>query len=691
MTRTFTFIKREANVAKNLLPTGFIEKAQSGTEGKNGIPGSSLYFIDYDLSNSYYKELIIKRIENNYILSSNKGTKLIGRTYCIGDIIMTQNLNIYRIIESINTTSTHKYDIEYIGSIMNKKENETPSISDRFVDVEFVEYEKTIKECIVPVNRSFDFDASIYKIFKIDDIQLILAYFNIYRSDSIFSVVVSNENGEYLTKKTGDSSTGYIFTTPSFNIEYSYIRNNYSPTTIKELKKVIIEQALMTIHDACDSHTESYSFQSSQFSTTDNNYIKIESGKKYYNININLKSPYLTIDCSIDTYTTGPQFTDTEGIDHKMNSDVYYHSSSYDNAYKKLYGLKFIPAIRFSDPNTDSSLFINYDYYLKIYLKNTKTIQLGTYSLSNGVSNDFSQSSTADPAQSTLNGNFQFYKILEMKMLKLYEGGIINESEDTKPYRIFISDMSADKLHPSGNNIRINYSCPSSSNMNHIKSLYNLTLSWAPIDYDSSNNQYKIPVFSSKSSTKLKSDIVKEYEKNFNSFYSEPYKYNHVQIQYSKRNDEYPCPVNFRGGESAYFSGMTIPSFESSYTQQYTTEVPFIQTNNANLLHIYEKLKTTTENTFDHYVNNILSTNKNVCVTESSYFMDTKYYEEWENKVNNRENIVMKYVTSKLENFILSPDNKYEIVCVKKNSPGVGQVSILPISYQKIVKTGILS
>ena len=45
--------------------TSFVSPAPKGAGGSDGEQGTSLYFVDYDLLNDYYKDIVIKKITNN--------------------------------------------------------------------------------------------------------------------------------------------------------------------------------------------------------------------------------------------------------------------------------------------------------------------------------------------------------------------------------------------------------------------------------------------------------------------------------------------------------------------------------------------------------------------------------------------------------------------------------------------------
>lgn len=98
---------------------GFVGTGADGNAGKQGDNGTSLYFSEFDLNNSYDIELALQKIENNYVLSRTGETFLTNRVYKANDILLSENGNFYRIVESSNTSlfKNFKFDIEYMGKI----------------------------------------------------------------------------------------------------------------------------------------------------------------------------------------------------------------------------------------------------------------------------------------------------------------------------------------------------------------------------------------------------------------------------------------------------------------------------------------------------------------------------------------------------------------------------------------------
>lgn len=692
MSSTFTFVKRGTNSSENLLPTGFVEQGARGIKGTNGTPGSSLYFIDYDPSNSYYKELVQKKLESNYILSNNNNTKLDSRTYRSGDIIMASNKNMYRVIDAISE-SKYKFDIEYIGTIITDVKQKDDTLGDAFAGVELVGYDSSIKECIVPTNRSMDFDGSIYAKFRVNNLSINTSHYGTLTGDPKMSILIQDyiQDSSCVVLQDDDGNV------PTYTFENFYDTD----WNVDKITKGIANSITNFIDSSANEQSKKHFSTKFEYK---NNHLYTYCEKSFISMKFKIdESPNFIFFDGLDQYNyeknantyyqNGPTFLDGEGNDCNTHVNEIINkgeakwpwalpcSTSYENAFRKLYGLTFKPCIRFTTQSKDSKIYTDYDYYLKIYLKNTKTIQCGDFSLKQNISDDFTQNSPSDPANKELNDNFTFYKTLEFKLTKLGPNSYIDPN-DSSSYinRVFISDQSADKLHPSGNNIRINYVSPKNRN------IIDSNNDWGSIEYNI-QNQYKItknPEYYGGNDSEL-------YYFSINPYYKTG-----SYVQYSKRNDEYPCPINFRGGESAYFSGMTIPTFSKSYIENNLTPKtsheyktgPFFNNwdeTDSELAELTSNLSTYAAKTFDNYALNILSLNENCNVFGTTFYGIGKKI--WKSSANTRNEIVSDYVTHKMSEFLLSNENKYEIVAIKKTADAnTTPAIIMPISLDKISK-----
>ena len=100
---------------------GLASPGIDGSEGKQGISGNTVYFVDYDLDNSYSIQLALQRIENNQILSSLSNKNISSRPYKENDLLISKNRKVYKIVLApVTSAQNYKYDIQYLGSIRDK-------------------------------------------------------------------------------------------------------------------------------------------------------------------------------------------------------------------------------------------------------------------------------------------------------------------------------------------------------------------------------------------------------------------------------------------------------------------------------------------------------------------------------------------------------------------------------------------
>ena len=126
----------------------YITSATKGIDGKDGQNGTSMYLVNYDISNDFYKDVIIKKINNNIMLSSDADIKQEGRAYIDGDLILSSDKTIYRIIKDNDI-----YDIETIGKLQD--DNIINNFKDDIINVHInVEYGSDFIGC--PDTRSYE-------------------------------------------------------------------------------------------------------------------------------------------------------------------------------------------------------------------------------------------------------------------------------------------------------------------------------------------------------------------------------------------------------------------------------------------------------------------------------------------------------------------------------------------------------
>ena len=143
--------KNSNNLFSNSFTSSFINPGQNGVDGAEGDFGKSLYFTNYDLSNDYYRDIVLKKISNGMLLSSDADIKLEHRSYVNGDLVLTNDKMVYKI-----RLDDNKYDIELIGKIQDK--NIVQDYKDNILSVNL-----DIKFCKinVPIISNRSLDASI--------------------------------------------------------------------------------------------------------------------------------------------------------------------------------------------------------------------------------------------------------------------------------------------------------------------------------------------------------------------------------------------------------------------------------------------------------------------------------------------------------------------------------------------------
>ena len=118
----------DINIRDRKHTPSFITAALDGDVGMEGQRGTSLYFSNYDLSNDYYKDIVIRKLTNNVMLSSDADIKQEGREYINGDLILCTDKRIYMVKKDDDV-----YDIECIGILQD--ENITNNFKDNIINV----------------------------------------------------------------------------------------------------------------------------------------------------------------------------------------------------------------------------------------------------------------------------------------------------------------------------------------------------------------------------------------------------------------------------------------------------------------------------------------------------------------------------------------------------------------------------
>ena len=309
-----------------------------------------------------------------------------------------------------------------------------------------------------------------------------------------------------------------------------------------------------------------------------------------------------------------------------------------------MYGITFRPFIKILSQETID----NYDFYIKIHVKNTKSPQNGCFSLYwNNSSNmevynkRLNPNPAYDPTDMTMQRISEFHKTIEIPLPKVLIGSpILLDSS------VFISDMVCDKLHPSGNGITSNYINPLDNfgitirnrkdplkmmfkNAKTIGQEYIISLTTNP---DSADDMYK---------------------KDASVFMTSSYMDFLPFVQYSKKeysNYNKLCP-NFRSGDSAYFSGSAPLSYSSSSFND-SQSTGMTKSDIAQLTSISE------DSPYNNFVNNIF------CIND--HFLT--YPEDTSTMIADRQVSLARSMALQIYNFLFGDDTEYELVCVNRNT-----------------------
>lgn len=357
--------------------------------------------------------------------------------------------------------------------------------------------------------------------------------------------------------------------------------------------------------------------------------------------------------------------------------DSYGISTNYKDAHDVVMGFDFLPYIMI-DPS-DSSSFIdeNYEFYLKISIPNEKSPQANIFSIEEPDAKKFTNITVTDPVTENVFNILKFQKYSEIKLRPVKSNSAFPSGtayKDASIYKCHISDMSLDKLHPSGNNIASNILDSSFKSVNpygriHCPGALNITFADESAGVPITMTNWYGRAISKKS---WNSNGNKTYAIDSSNFLKQRYNENLGYLQYSKHRfssgDYYP---NFRGGDSAYFSGMTNEMFSKScfYFIKFSTDDPIAnmvkkQVFFANHIPV---LTISSKSTYNHFVNHINYTNthykknnryRDVSVIDSSYDECIKQRQIEENNV----------VSEEMKSFYFNENNTYELIIVNKKT-----------------------
>lgn len=362
-----------------------------------------------------------------------------------------------------------------------------------------------------------------------------------------------------------------------------------------------------------------------------------------------------------------------DGAGHQDDASIC--ASNYSDALRLLFGFYVAPKISLTNRN----IIDNYEFYMKIHIKNRKTI-LGRNNLPilKGFSNEFNKQAAINEEPFTDINNIRnvlFEKVIEIPVSKSWRNGNSDEMIDEKR-SYYISDMACDKLHPSINNYSSAFFDPYRCN-GYITSVidnYSFPFHFFMFKYSVNNylniddNYYCIGtnIATKKDIISVDSKILNEIILASKRTYNSPYISiaSSTIIQYSKNPNinsscKY-CEVRYRSGESAYFSSMISDDhFPANCFNPYVLQ----RTKNIASLSC---------NTFDQYVASQRSLNKNLR-------LDYEYGDSSETFCNNRINVVKNYVCEEMNKFIFNENNVFELVCVDTRT-GRTKSKILPLN-----------
>ena len=389
------------------------------------------------------------------------------------------------------------------------------------------------------------------------------------------------------------------------------------------------------------------------------------------------RDAYTTTECHVPVnrsyeYSTANNLSYVDGAWHQDSASRCV--SKYSEALRLLFGFYVAPEISITNRN----IIDYYEFYMKIHIKNKKTI-LGHNNLPirKGFSNESNRQAPINEEPFTDNNNINnvlFEKVIEIPVSKLWRNGNRDEMIDKKR-SYYISDMACDKLHPSINNYSSAFFDPYRCN-GYITSVIDndsFPFHFFMFKYSSNNylnidnNYYCIGTNITKKdiisvNSKILNEIILASKRNYNTLYISSA--SSRIIQYSKNtNINSPCKsyeVRYRSGESAYFSSMISDDhFPTNCFNPYAPQ----QTKHIASLSC---------NTFDEYVASQRSLNKKLD-------LNYEYGEQSETFCDNRINVVKNYVCEEMNKFIFNENNVFELVCVDTRT-GRTKSKILPLN-----------
>lgn len=229
-----TVFKYKTPVNRNYAP-GFVRPGLDGSVGNKGRSGNAVYFVDFDLDNSYNIEMALQKIEHNFILANDSIKKLEGREYAVNDLLLSNSGKCYRIIESSpdSVFNNFKYDIEFLGAIKNNTDNNIKHV--RIYDVTGLRFysKKTGKliKSYDPRQRSCWVNNRTEKPYSTDFYKLLKDYnddedFALYGAWLKMVAVTTIDDKQEFTNNAGLTGSSYSFSI-LLNSNKSYALNGF--------------------------------------------------------------------------------------------------------------------------------------------------------------------------------------------------------------------------------------------------------------------------------------------------------------------------------------------------------------------------------------------------------------------------------------------------------------------------------
>jgi len=385
------------------------------------------------------------------------------------------------------------------------------------------------------------------------------------------------------------------------------------------------------------------------------------------NINAKPSTTRMPVNRSFDS-STELYYTNGDALDVSTgtNPNIPYHiSQPYINAFKTIYGFEMSPSIKF----TSSEIPNAFDFYLKITIPLSKGL-VGTngFTLEKGYTNYYDGNGPSHFRVEPMNNNInlvKFEKILEIPMNKYANDTICGTFHNPT----YISDLASDKLHPAGNNINVSFFDPKRSKGWEVKQNpvgSEKYFKWFKIymgQIENGDENYCID--GRKTNNVLYNASHKQDFYNTrieNVLMNDSYDLWYTMMQFSKRKklveqhepvapgyEDEKCNINFRSGESAYFSGMTPCCFPTDcFSDKYIGWGQHARYIGSGPYH-----------TYDAYVT------MNRCLNIFNNDIDIDSHEQ-EHYVEERNIVMQDYMFQVLYSFIFNPANTFELIYVEK-------------------------